>query len=677
MSAQSANAVLRLRGFRALFLAQLLGAFNDNVLKVLVSLLAIESAAIGHSGGYLSLVSTVFMAPYLLFSGYAGYVADIFNKRRVLILVKAGEVAIMILAFAALIWGRIDLLLVVMFLLGTQATFFSPAKYGIVPEMLPEGALPSANGWLELSRYTAVILGTALGGVVLLRCGDRPAVMGLLLLSIAAAGFAASLGITPVPRSGAEKRFRLNPWREVAAGVRRLASDPRLTWTVAGISFFEFMGSLILLDLLLVGKETMGLDDGWTSLLGAFAGLGIGLGSVAAGRLSRGRVEIGLVPFGAAGLGAAVVALPLAAGSYTAMAGMLLTVGLAGGLVIVPLYSALQKEAGDDERGHLVSTNNFLNMTGVVVSAGALWLLRDVLNLSPVRILQLAGVVTLASTLCALRRFPPYAASAVRWARSSLGRLAPAALALIALPLVARGRSSRRAAAVLRLLPLAIAIAAAGTGSALAREETQYLVFRAEHQLFGDVGTVSMQIGRDGAVTRVRTLIDVRVTALGLTLRRMTGECRETWENGQLLKFASSIVTDGASQAVEATFDGGRIVVEAGGKRVYAPRATQPATPWSARFVTATTVMSPESGRVSSIEIVDLGSEVLELGTARIPVRHYLVRGEDQQHVYFDAAGMPAKFVFEHATGRVTLLRADVTMAAAMPAAFPTAARMP
>src|SRR5215471_13141328 len=126
MSTQSSNGVFRLSGFRALFLAQLLGAFNDNLLKVLVSLIAIERAALGHSGGYLSLVSAVFMLPYLLFSGYAGYVADVFNKRRVLVAVKAGELAVMALAFAALILGRIDWLLAVMFLLGTQATFFSP-----------------------------------------------------------------------------------------------------------------------------------------------------------------------------------------------------------------------------------------------------------------------------------------------------------------------------------------------------------------------------------------------------------------------------------------------------------------------------------------------------------------------------------------------------------------------
>src|SRR5713226_4406050 len=132
--------LLRHRGFRALLSAQLLGAFNDNVFKMVVSLLAVDTASGGHAGGYLSLVGAIFMAPYLLFSGYAGYFADIYDKRRVLIVAKAGEIAIMALALVALIIGRMEALLAALFLLAAQATFFSPAKYGILPELLPESA---------------------------------------------------------------------------------------------------------------------------------------------------------------------------------------------------------------------------------------------------------------------------------------------------------------------------------------------------------------------------------------------------------------------------------------------------------------------------------------------------------------------------------------------------------
>src|SRR5262249_23748418 len=158
--------------------------------------------------------------------------------------------------------------------------------------------------------------------------GNRPAIIGIMMIGIAVVGFATSLTIATVPRSGANKRFRVNPWSEVAIGLRRLSGDSGLVSAVAGITFFEFAGALVLLDLLLVGKEAMGLDDGSTASLGAFAGLGIGVGSVAAGQLSRGRIEIGLVPLGAMGVGIGLIILSVASVSYAMTACTLVLTGL-------------------------------------------------------------------------------------------------------------------------------------------------------------------------------------------------------------------------------------------------------------------------------------------------------------------------------------------------------------
>jgi acyl-[acyl-carrier-protein]-phospholipid O-acyltransferase/long-chain-fatty-acid--[acyl-carrier-protein] ligase len=414
MLPQSPANLHRHRGFLALLLAQVLGAFNDNFFKMIVSLLVVDTAVSGQRGGYLSLVGVVFLVPYLLFSGYAGYVADIFDKRQVLIAIKASEIAIMAMALAALICGRIDLMLAVLFLLATQASFFSPAKYGILLEMLPGVALARANGILESGRYFATILGTVLGGVVLAHLRARPSVIGGLLLAIAGAGFLASLHISIVPRSGAAKRFRLNPWGEIANGLSRLAEDRSLMWIVGTITYFEFLGALTLLDMILVAKEVMGVDDAWTSLLGAFIGCGIALGSVAAGHLARSQSEIGLVPFGAAGVALGIIVLSAATGSYATTAIAMTFIGLAGGFVVVPLNAALQRRARGTERGQIVSTNNFLNMAAILLSSGALWLLRDLLEIGPARILLLAGLATCAATICALRYFPNLGLSAFR-----------------------------------------------------------------------------------------------------------------------------------------------------------------------------------------------------------------------------------------------------------------------
>src|SRR5271154_1062316 len=124
-------------GFQSFLWTQFLAAFNDNVYKMIVSVGAVELAANQLLGGrYLALAGAVFVLPFLLFAGYAGQIADRFSKTRVLQCTKAFEIAIMTAGIAALHARSVNMLLVVLFLLAAQANMFSPAKYGILPEML-------------------------------------------------------------------------------------------------------------------------------------------------------------------------------------------------------------------------------------------------------------------------------------------------------------------------------------------------------------------------------------------------------------------------------------------------------------------------------------------------------------------------------------------------------------
>jgi MFS family permease len=389
---------------------------NDHLLKMLVSLMAIGAAAdSGGAGGYLSLTTAVFIAPYLLFSGYAGHVADVFNKRSVLIVTKAGEVAIMGLALVGLMAARFDWMMVILFLMAVQSAFFSPAKYGILPEMLPQAQLSRGNGLLELCRFGGVLLGTASAGLLLLFASDRPMMIGMVLVALAAVGTLMSFAIGSGRDHSAPKHFRSNPWAEIITGVRRLAGDGRLGAVVMGITFFEFLGSFVMLDLLLVGKEVMRLSDTSVSLLLAFAGLGIGFGSILAGRLSGERIELGLVPIGAAGVALGLTISAFAAGSFGWMAAVMAFVGTFSGLFLVPLYALLQHRPGGHEKGLLISTNNFLNMLGVLLSCGMLWVLRDVCSISPDTILLLAGLFMAAATALVLRLKPGLGKATTSW----------------------------------------------------------------------------------------------------------------------------------------------------------------------------------------------------------------------------------------------------------------------
>src|SRR5260370_42357063 len=108
----------------------------------------------------------------------------------------------MLLGIAALMSGSIGLLLLVLFLLAAQANFFSPAKYGILPEMVPEANLSRANGLLELTTFVAIVIGTSFGTFLYERWQLQPERMGGVLLVIALAGTVGSLHIRRGPAAG-------------------------------------------------------------------------------------------------------------------------------------------------------------------------------------------------------------------------------------------------------------------------------------------------------------------------------------------------------------------------------------------------------------------------------------------------------------------------------------------
>ena len=401
---------------RALLIAQFLGAFNDNVYKMVVSLLAVqETLKAGAGSAALALVSAVFIIPFLLFSGYAGHAADVLSKRTVLVVTKSFEVLVMGLACGALLSGRLDYMLSVLFLLATQATFFGPAKYGLLPEILPARDLARANGLIEMSTFVAIILGTALGTAMFVVWYKQLEIIGLCLIAVAVAGTGASLRVPSVPPSGARQAFRLNPWGEICRGLRRLARESRLGLTVLGIAFFWLLAALMQMAVLLFGKEVMDLDDLRVGLLGTFLALGIGAGSLTAGRLSGQKVELGLVPLGALGMGTSTLLLSVSASSYALTAIVLVVLGCASGWCIVPLQAFLQYKSRVEERGLLLATTNFLSMGAVLVASGVLWVCHDLLKWQADRIILLAGFGLLLGTIYVLRLLPAFVVRLVCW----------------------------------------------------------------------------------------------------------------------------------------------------------------------------------------------------------------------------------------------------------------------
>lgn len=406
--------LLRRRGFQAFLWTQFLGALNDNVYKIIVSMRAVHVAAASGSF-YLSLAGAVFVIPFLLFSGYSGHLADAVSKRTVLISVKAFEIFAMAMGLAAFFSTRMELMLAVLFLMALHSTVFSPAKYGIVPEMLGDRDLSRANGLLEMSTFVAIVLGTSLGSLLFVTWKDEPWKMGLAMIAVAGAGFATSFRIPRVRAAGTAAPFRLNPFAEVISGTRHLLRDRPLWLTVLGISYFWFLGALFQMDLLLYGSEVLHVDDVRVGLMVTSLAVGIGAGSLLAGRLSGDKVELGLVPLGSIMMAVCCVLLYAARHSYQASVTVLALLGLASGLFIVPLNAYLQQRAEDHEKGRLIATNNFYNTIGLMLASAALWIFHDRLHVGADRLILIFGIATIGATAYIVTVVPDFLVRFILW----------------------------------------------------------------------------------------------------------------------------------------------------------------------------------------------------------------------------------------------------------------------
>jgi acyl-[acyl-carrier-protein]-phospholipid O-acyltransferase/long-chain-fatty-acid--[acyl-carrier-protein] ligase len=201
----------------------------------------------------------------------------------------------------------------------------------------------------------------------------------------------------------------------LAIGTQHLLKERPLTLTVLGISYFWFLGALFQMDLFLFGSEVLKETDLRVGLLVTALAIGIGVGSMLAGRLSGNKVELGLVPLGAVFMGIFCIVLYVSRGSYAFSVISLSLLGVASGLFIVPLNAYLQQRSESHEKGRIIATNNFYNTVGLLLASAALTGLHDKLHLSADKLMLIFGIVTLISSVYVVSVVPEFLVRFVLW----------------------------------------------------------------------------------------------------------------------------------------------------------------------------------------------------------------------------------------------------------------------
>ncbi|HNA62001.1 MAG TPA: MFS transporter, partial [Rhabdochlamydiaceae bacterium] len=227
-----------------------MGVLNDNIFKLVIAFLLIDIIGKEHASSILSLAGAIFVIPFLLFSSTAGVLADRLSKQRLMMWMKAAEMATMVLATVAFafksVWGSCGLL----FLLSTHSALFGPSKYAIISELVPQDKVSSANGLITSFTYLGVILGTFLASFTTEITNHNFVIIAAFCFVVAAIGFISTFGIRDTPPQGSHKQLNFLFVRDIYATLKFCYTRKHLLVAITGSAYFLFIGAFAQLNII-------------------------------------------------------------------------------------------------------------------------------------------------------------------------------------------------------------------------------------------------------------------------------------------------------------------------------------------------------------------------------------------------------------------------------------------
>ncbi|HEY8580381.1 MAG TPA: MFS transporter, partial [Beijerinckiaceae bacterium] len=410
------------RRFAPLFWCQFFSAFNDNFVRSMLAMLILFRLGEGQAGMLVTLAVGVFVLPSIFLSALGGEIADAHDKALIARRLKFAEIFVQMIAAAGFVLGSIPLLYAALFGLGVIAALFGPIKYGILPDHLETRELPAGNALVEGATFLAILLGVIVGGYAASHDrGSWSVVAQLMVIAIACYGASRFIPATGVGAPGLV--VERNVLRSSARMVRELSRDRRLWVGGVAVSWFWMTGAVALSLIPVVVKHKIGAGIEVETAITALFAIGIAIGSVLAAVLSHGRIFLLPTPVAAflmaaflIDAGLATWTLPEAAATVDLRAFLSSGVGLriaidvvglavAGGLFVVPVFSAVQAWAGEDRRARVIAAVNIV--TSIFMVGGSLLTAAlQFAGLSESALLTLLGALNVAAGVVLFRTLP-------------------------------------------------------------------------------------------------------------------------------------------------------------------------------------------------------------------------------------------------------------------------------
>ena len=347
------------KGFYVLLVAQFLSALADNALLfAAIGLLHEMQSPDWHK----PLLLQFFVISYIVLAPFVGSFADAIPKGRVMFISNA----IKFVGSLSMLFGMPPLY--AYGIVGIGAAAYSPAKYGILTELLPPSKLVSANGWMEGSTVIAIILGAIFGGH-LASINIQMAMIVITCLYLVAAAFNTFIPKMPIEHAIKNKN-PLYMMIDFYKSFFTLWRDPQGQVSLAVTTLFWGAGATLRLVVIAWAGIALGFGLDLATQLTAWVALGIALGSVVAARYISLENSTKVMPAGV--LMGFVVIIMAFIHEWHLAATLLFSIGVLSGFFVVPLNALLQ------HRGHLligaghsIAVQNFNENLGILLLSGA------------------------------------------------------------------------------------------------------------------------------------------------------------------------------------------------------------------------------------------------------------------------------------------------------------------
>ncbi|MGF1850127.1 MFS transporter [Vibrio lentus] len=433
MNNDSQSSLLTQKRFLPYFITQFLGAFNDNIFKnvllLFVAFASVDTLPIS-SNLFINLAAGLFILPFFLFSALAGVLADKYEKSWFIRKVKLLEVVIMSLGAIGFIYESYAILLLLLFLMGTQSAFFGPVKYALLPQQLESKELVSGNALVETGTFLAILIGT-LGAGIIASEENSKLIAAVCIVTFAVLGYLASYFIPEAPSNAPDLKVKWQPITLTRQTLAIAKKDRPTFQALMAISWFWFLGATYLTQFPNFTKVYLNGTESAVAFLLALFSVGIAIGSLACDKLSNHRIEIGIVPMGSLGISIfgflMAVSIPEALPDFDSFKSFvsyselwplfayLLLLGMSGGIFIVPLYSLMQFRAKPTERAQVIAGLNIYNSLFMVGSAVLGIVFLSVLQLSIPQLFALLAVFNTLVMFALFYQVPIYAFRFFTW----------------------------------------------------------------------------------------------------------------------------------------------------------------------------------------------------------------------------------------------------------------------